>query len=651
MKLKKTVTLLLALTTLFSVASCKKDSSDNDQSSSAVDSNSSSTTVNTPIFEDTDYVLASNKSSEYKIVLPEAEMNGGLKTAANELNYFMKSATGATFSVVSDATVTSGDSAKIISIGATKALENSGLDTNVDQLKKTGYRIVTKADDVYIWGPTDRASLYGVYEFLEHEIGFEVYARDEIAYTPTDTLKLKDFDLVDNPSFDYSSGGQGCIWFGSYRDRLRHGSDGGIRSGPGGASHNTTTKYGWLPKEEYMADHPKWYATSDTDGRINLCYNARGDEAEFALMFETFMTKFIDFVLSHPEVEIFAITQQDVCPWCSCAACKADIEKYGAACSSQIIFCNKVSDAAKEYFEENGIDREFKITFFAYATTIQAPVKEVNGEWVPTAPEVVCRDNVYPWYAVMSANQTKSFLDPVNTTAKVGLEQWGALANTIDVWLYSANFNDYFQPYDCFGAIQETYQYVSTFNPTIIQECGKWNEKGTGVGWRALLEYVQAKLFWNVNEDFDTLVTNFFKNYYKDAAEEMLDVFNTYRAFSRYQLDVLGMPSGLYADVTNTKYWPKGALDTILGKIDEAYKAIESLKESNYNLYTTLYNRICTESLSYRKYDLVLYASSYQSSVATALKNQFKADCDRLNVTLSWEGGNISELYQKMGIA
>ena len=93
---------------------------------------------------------------------------------------------------------------------------------------------------------------------------------------------------------------------------------------------------------------------------------------------------------------------------------------------------------------------------------------------------------------------------------------------------------------------------------------------------------------WNVNEDFDTLVTNFFKNFYKDAAEEMLDVFNTYRAFSRYQLDVLGMPSGLYADVTNTKYWPKGALDTILGKIDEAYKAIEPLKESNYNLYGKL---------------------------------------------------------------
>jgi hypothetical protein len=440
------------------------------------------------------------------------------------------------------------------------------------------------------------------------------------------------------------------MWYAEFNQRLRHTGEGKIRDGRGGSSHNATSQYGWLPKQEFMEEHPKWYATDDTNGRINLCYNARGDQAEFALMFETFMGRFIEYVLSKPDSDIFTITQEDVCPWCSCEACTADIEKYGSACSSQIIFCNKVSDATKEYFAENNIDREIKISFFAYQTTIEAPVKEVNGEWVPTAPEMVCRENVYPWYAVMAANPTKSFLDSVNTAAKIGIEQWGALANTVDVWVYNTNFNDYFQPYDYFSAIQETYQFLSTFNPVAIKECGVWNEKGTVTGWKNLLIYLESKLMWNVNEDFDTLVTNFFKNFYKNAAEPMLDAFNTYRAFSRYQLDVLGMPGGLYADVTSTKYWPKGALDSILGKIDEAYKAIEPLKESNYSLYATLYDRICTESLSYRKYDLLLYGSGYASNELSVLKNQFKTDCDRLNITLSWEGGNISELYQKMGI-
>ena len=648
---KRIISVFLAFATLISLVACGGgENNGGDSGKEPENPGSDPSEIIEPVYVDTDNILVANKSSEYKIVMPEGYDSTDLKDAASELNYFLKLSTGATLSVVDDSVVSSGDNAKIISVGMTKALDNSGLSKDLDKMKKTGYKIVTKDDDVYLWGPSVNANIFAVYEFLKHEIGFEVYAKDEIAYTSTSTLKLKDFDLLDNPSFTYTVGGNMVVWFSEFNRRLRHTSEGQIKSGPSGqSSHNTTATWGYLPKNVYYAEHPKWYATSDTNGRINLCYNAQGDEDEFELMFDTFMEKFIEVVLERPYVDTFAITQEDICPWCSCPACKADIEKYGAACATQIKFCNKVSDATRAYFKEHNIDRDIYITFFAYQTTIKAPVKSENGKWVPTSPDVVCRDNVYPWYAVMGADGTKSFLESVNSQAKVGIEQWMALSDTIDVWLYNTNFNDYFQPFDVFGSMQDTYKFISGFNPMCLKECGCWNVKNA-TGWKNLLVYLESKIMWNVNANYDKLVNDFFTNYYKDAAEPMKEAFDLYRAWSRYQLDVIGMPAVNYMDCTDTKYWPKGVLISILNKFDEAYAKIEYLKSTDPKLYTRLYDRICTDSLSYRKYDLMLYESSYPSDKIDSLKQAFKNDCDRLNLENWWEGGQLKELYTMMGI-
>ena len=136
---------------------------------------------------------------------------------------------------------------------------------------------------------------------------------------------------------------------------------GKVWMGPSGMGwHNT---FAYLPKEKYSATHPKWYSVDGTQ----LCFYARGDEEEQALMFETFMNSFMDVIKAYPDVENITITQQDINTWCTCPVCSAEKEKYGTDAATIVKFCNKVSDALPEYFEKNGLkERNINICFFAY---------------------------------------------------------------------------------------------------------------------------------------------------------------------------------------------------------------------------------------------------------------------------------------------
>ena len=48
-----------------------------------------------------------------------------------------------------------------------------------------------------------RASLYGVYAFLERYIGFKCFTKDIERFDKVDTLAVEDLDIRENPAFEY----------------------------------------------------------------------------------------------------------------------------------------------------------------------------------------------------------------------------------------------------------------------------------------------------------------------------------------------------------------------------------------------------------------------------------------------------------------
>ena len=593
--------------------------------------------------------FVTNGTSEYKIVVPAVKNFAEITTAADELVNFIAQSTGVVLPVVNDDTFQYSASSKIISVGDTLALEASGIEVDKDYLTRSGYRIVTKDNSVFLIGGGDFGTLYSAYEFLHHMVGFETYAADEIAIERHESLKLKNFDVTDIPDFTYrmtNYGAQRNDNQAAQRMRMNQESatSGKVWMGPDNMPwHNT---FAYLPKSKY-GTNTKWYSV---DGK-QLCFLARGYEEEQKKMFDAFMAEFIKVVNANPEVDNITITQQDVNVWCTCEACTAEKEKYGTDSATIVKFCNKVSVALEEYFNENPqYKRNVNILFFAYHKTETAPVKiNENGEFEPIDNSVICRDNVYCFYAPIFANYTYSFYDGENKTYADTMDAWCVLSKKLYLWIYSTNFGNYLAPYNSFNSMQDNYQFSKAHNASYMFDQGQWNQNAS-TGFGNLKAYLNAKLQWDVTLDFNALVDDFFVNYFKDASEPMLDMFNYYRTWMAYLENELKIEGVLGQTITTSQYFPQGTLNTILSFVDKAYEAIEPLKSTNISLYNTIYDRICLESIAYRKMQIDLYSHMYTDAQITEMKKSFKDDCVRIGVSKSRENADISDLWTSWGL-
>ena len=110
--------------------------------------------------------FVTNGTSEYKIVVPAVKNFAEITTAADELVNFIAQSTGVVLPVVNDDTFQYSASSKIISVGDTLALEASGIEVDKDYFTRSGYRIVTKDNSVFLIGGGDFGTLYSAYEFL-----------------------------------------------------------------------------------------------------------------------------------------------------------------------------------------------------------------------------------------------------------------------------------------------------------------------------------------------------------------------------------------------------------------------------------------------------------------------------------------------------
>jgi hypothetical protein len=591
-----------------------------------------------------DFVV--NGQTEYKLVIPDAPANKETTYGASEISQFMLLSSGAIIEVVSDKDLSYDAESKYISVGDTNLIEKAGITVDRKALTRSGYTIISKGNSVFIIGGGDFGTLWGCYEFLKHEINWETYTQNETVYDINSNVKLHEYDIVDIPDFTYRISTQGwSLNDSTTRQRMRHnnwsGANAKIWMGPDNVPwHNT---FHFLPPAKWQASHPKWYST---DGQ-QLCFNAHGDEQEAELMFKEFMRSFINVVNANPDIDNITITQMDVNVWCRCDTCTQKFNHYKTDGADIVQFCNKVSVALEEYFTENNIDRQVNICFFAYHKTTDAPVvkNETTGEWEPIDSSVICRDNVYCFYAPIRADYIRDFYDPANIAYKETMDKWCVLSPHMYLWVYSTRFPDYFDPYNCLNQMQENYILAKAHDVSYIFDQQQHNNS-YATDWAFLKGYLQSKLQWDVKANKAQLIENFMNNVYKDAAEPMKKALNLYNSWFEYLKTERNLPGPYSNDITKTEYWPKGVIDTMNGYFEEAYKAIEHYKNSDPALYSKLYDRICIETLVYRLMDIRLYATAYSDDEMYRLKYSFKEDCMRIGISHYNEGGPIAGMWE-----
>ncbi len=286
-----------------------------------------------------------------------------------------------------------------------------------------------------------------------------------------------------------------------------------------------------------------------------LCYNAHGDALELKKMQDRMFMHAKKLIKKRFDegryVETLLFEQTDGGGWCQCEVCKADRKKYGTDAAAIIRFINPVADRIKQWMETEHSGRPMTIVFFAYTATVNAPVKEDGkGGWIPMDESVRPRDNVGVMYAPISANffydfdsETYGSETQPNAYYLQMIKKWGSLCNKLYLWTYGGNFIHHLTWFDSFESMKKVYEYAKENNAAFMFVEGG----GTSILSRfdSLKMYLHSKLSWKTKwceEEYETLVNDFFAHWFKESAEPMRKYFNAFLETSKERKKEYAVP-------------------------------------------------------------------------------------------------------------
>lgn len=569
--------------------------------------------------------IVEDGKSEYVIVIPEGN-DYATNMAASELNTFLSQSSGVTLKIISDNGLTHSDSAKYISLGQTTLLETAGISLSKEDLGESGYIMKTVDNTLYISGITDatyNGTIYGVYEWLEYTIGYRCYAADEIVYDEMDTIPLYQFDETYRPSIDvrelafkelntdplysyrmYSFDSSNAIW--------------------NSFAHTTVSVY--LPYETYGAEHPDWYAANGDQ----LCLSNEEALQEMIRQVEARLDVF-------PDRRFVMIGREDNGTICTCDECVATTEKYGGNYSGlELEYTNKVAKAVDEYIAQKDPDKELKYFFFAYGPTLNAPTvyDEESGKYVPVYEGTEIYENVGVLIAPITMDFSRPPEDSINVASYEAMKGWSDLfqQKNIAIWSYCLSPYAYMFNHNNFGVVQEYYRFYRDIGATVVYDQGNYDSAIPT--FAAMRIYCQSQLGWDCTQNYEELAMDFMEHYYGEAADAMKQYYYFIRAHYKY-LDENDYTTGMIFFLMDDKnLWSMSTVQTLLSYMDEGFKAIESLKETDPERYELLYNRIQRERLS----PLYMMLQYYISQITEEEKASYIADFEKYSQMFAIEG-------------
>ena len=680
-KLNKIIIFLLCLIMLStSLVACKKDGGSTDDTTTAI------------VIPETNEYLVKDGKSDYVVVLPNSPVNWEAH-ADNEMVENIFKATNVRLSIKSESEVSS--SQKKIVIGNTELTKNANVSAPINTYGARGFVVKEISGNVYIVGGDTQGTLYGVYEFLHQQFGYEPYAIDEI-YIDTGVLeeKLLAFNMSEIPDIPMMQGiheyyrGTNAV----AGHRMRYNTYGEIFITGDQPWHNVFKYFDKkeLDKPESEGGHPKWFANDK-----ELHYTAHGDLEELKLMQDHLyegMVERIDKSFAEGKYFEYIGFMQNDHPngFPTSDAVRKDsngnplweVEEghvdsvealknhYGRGYQAAMLvhFLNPVQERISTYVRENYDGRRMSIMFFAYEQTEAAPVDEINAQYyaksIITANDSknsIFADELYAdIYDGEQDGKLKMhpdltvFMAPIRTefwreyeedTMPSIIEKWMALSKHQAYWLYNFYFNSCtFMYYDVTFSAQSYFRAAKNTNAEYLFFESPMTKAGY-YPFGNLNVFVFSKLGWNVDANVQELVDNYFNNYYKQAAGSMRAYYNQLTAHYAYLKNYTGFTGVIGAGGQNldAKYWPEGVLQGFISLINQAFLDIETLKYTDKALYDTLYSRILYDSLSPR-YLLMFFCAkdAFTDESFLAELDQFKADAASVGVTRA--GSNVPDI-------
>lgn len=627
---KNIVSLILAAATVFTAAAC----------------NSGGASIGEKSVKENKIVSVAENSTEkvnfltdgrtdYKVVYSK-DISSTEIVAVSEMQTLFYEGTGKSIQTVYAEGLVYDENAKYVCIGENDYSRVAGVTADFKTLGSNGYRVKTVGNSVFIVGGGEWGTIWGVYDFLSMQMGYEFIYTDEILF---DGEKCKNSTLIsvdktDKPDWEWRAVGDGENSNNKdLRTRLRMQSndDAWTTNGTISMFHTffslSSGTYGFVPTASCLADHRNWY-NLDYDGAesypTSLCFSR--DPQGLCGQIMSKIAELIEVGGSGNSI-IINFSQLDGSYWCYCPDCQRTINKYGGALSStQVLFMkNFLSPALDAYVKENCPEKDVVVYMYAYWNTKQPPSFSNEAQ----IEELKLPSNCGVEYC--TGFPEKNPITQLGERAQ--FEAWAKITENFAIMDYAENFGSYMRHFDDYNKLQTNMEYFLNYGGKFHYTMMAYNNLANS-DWSRLHAYLEAALSWDCTVDVNKLADNFFDKYYKDAAPYMKEWFYGYRAWSEV-FDKNSVHGGSSLSLTMVKTFEKYA--------EKAFAAILKYKFSDPELYEKLYDRILLETLCYR-YN---YLDSYRSSVndLKSYAESFKKDCAHFGIQKITEGQSFDAWY------
>ncbi len=624
---------------------------------------------------DSNVKFVDNGESEYKIYVDLSDES--LKASINKSASFVKdqicNSSGVELAIDTELPSDFSKNTYAIVYGFRRAFEDLGLSMPAEDIATTGYYIKTIGNLVFIEANGSDGYRMGGLAFLREVIGYDMISEDCVVYSREATT-MPNMEIVERPDFDYRQIQNYYTGVESYGMGMHTHTDLWIPIN-GWDMHNSLY---YIPPETYKNKYPEWYR-SDFE---QPCYTAHGNKVAYEALVETVFRVVVQRMEECPTIENISFTAmdgtgQDSC-WCD--TCNEYKTLYGTPAAACIYFMNDLNKMVQAYIQNNCPGRTLNLVFFAYHDSEPAPVervkyidgsgnliwadpivdengnyiplkryardekghfiKDANGNYVYETDEqgnyvyLTCDEHVYPWLAPIYSKFTSSFYEDVNKTYAQNVDLWYTVSSNVYLWIYGTNFKYYLFPYNNWSSSVETYRYLRGSGVKYIWSQAQ--ERNQATAFTDLKDYIDSKFFFDVNSDYDKVLSDYFDNYYLDASKQMRDLFNLIQARSEYLEETVSTISGgIYDEIGEAELWPRVLLENMLNLIDEAYKSVEKYKYSNPQLYENLVKRIKQESI-FPRYVICMYYGDYYANIQEMRAN-FRDDWNELGFSVHRE--------------
>lgn len=447
-----------------------------------------------------EYSLFDSGKSDYRISLsPKA--SDSEQWAAKELQHWLKEIGGVEIPIYTSGELFTGPQI-VIGFNSLTAEKTGAKDPeNLDE----SFRYFNSGSTIFIYGGKQSGTMYGVFSFLEKELGCRWYTSKVTAIPKRNELKFCWFDYSEKPGVrvrnDFYFEAFDPLW--AARNRM-NGSM-GFREQPGGIESYWAvhTFYPLMPPTEFFGKHPEYYSMIGgvrTSDRAQLCLS---NPEVLRIITERMKAR----MLENPEYLIYDVSQNDWYNPCQCEKCQAIVKKFGTESGVIIWFVNQVAEAVEKDFPDKFIGT------LAYQYTRTPPVNIAPRKNVVVR---LCSIECCFAHDFKSCPQNKSFLSD--------LQQWSAIAPHMYIWDYVVNFTNYIMPFPNFNVLQPNIKTFRDNNAIGIMEQAAYQSRGGE--FAELRSYLISKLLWNPECNKEEVINDFIYGYYGRSGKFIRQYFD-----------------------------------------------------------------------------------------------------------------------------